>query len=83
MGELITDEEIDMMITMVDMDGDGQVSFQEFRTLVLHPNPEKVDLHQEVQSAIDAELLAEKLALAGKASGNSLVERKSTVYDNS
>ena len=25
MGEMITDEEIDMMISMVDMDGDGQV----------------------------------------------------------
>jgi hypothetical protein len=26
MGEMITDEEIDMMIGMVDMDGDGQVN---------------------------------------------------------
>ena len=26
MGELITDEEVDMMIQMVDVDGDGQVS---------------------------------------------------------
>ena len=26
MGELITDEEVDMMIKMVDSDGDGQVS---------------------------------------------------------
>jgi Ca2+-binding EF-hand superfamily protein len=25
MGELITDEEVDMMVSMVDMDGDGQV----------------------------------------------------------
>lgn len=25
MGEMITDEEIDMMISMVDLDGDGQV----------------------------------------------------------
>jgi hypothetical protein len=27
MGELITDEEVDMMVSMVDMDGDGQVGF--------------------------------------------------------
>ena len=27
MGELITDEEIDMMIQMVDFDGDGQVLY--------------------------------------------------------
>ncbi|CAM9698658.1 unnamed protein product, partial [Laminaria digitata] len=34
MGELITDEEVDMMISMVDIDGDGQVSYDEFRRLV-------------------------------------------------
>jgi hypothetical protein len=39
MGELITDEEIDTMIGIVDFDGDGQVSFHEFRSLVLHPDP--------------------------------------------
>lgn len=49
MGELITDEEVDMMISMVDMDGDGQVSFLEFKTLVLHPNPHLADLHKEVK----------------------------------
>ena len=30
MGELITDEEVDEMIRMIDSDGDGQVSFEEF-----------------------------------------------------
>ena len=49
MGELITDEEVDMMISMVDLDGDGQVSFLEFRTLVLHPSPHTADLHKEVK----------------------------------
>ena len=48
MGELITDEEIDMMISMVDLDGDGQVSFSEFRTLVLHPNPGEMDIHRVI-----------------------------------
>ncbi|KAA0175997.1 hypothetical protein FNF27_02389 [Cafeteria roenbergensis] len=39
MGELITDEEIDEMVRMVDADGDGQISFDEFRTLAMHPDP--------------------------------------------
>ena len=30
MGELITDEEVDEMIRMVDTDGDGQVHLQSF-----------------------------------------------------
>eukprot|EP00595_Chromulina_sp_UTEXLB2642_P003459 CAMPEP_0196763708 /NCGR_PEP_ID=MMETSP1095-20130614/4580_1 /TAXON_ID=96789 ORGANISM="Chromulina nebulosa, Strain UTEXLB2642" /NCGR_SAMPLE_ID=MMETSP1095 /ASSEMBLY_ACC=CAM_ASM_000446 /LENGTH=1006 /DNA_ID=CAMNT_0042117473 /DNA_START=155 /DNA_END=3176 /DNA_ORIENTATION=- len=63
MGELITDEEIDMMISMVDLDGDGQVSYKEFYTLVVTPNPEKVDLHKQIQKSIDDELLQEKLAV--------------------
>ncbi|CAM9785455.1 unnamed protein product, partial [Phaeothamnion confervicola] len=41
MGERITDEEVDMMISMVDRDGDGQVSFAEFRALVLDPDPSR------------------------------------------
>ena len=30
MGEDVTDEEIDEMVRMLDVDGDGQVSFKEF-----------------------------------------------------
>lgn len=48
MGELITDEEIDMMISMIDFDGDGQVSYSEFRFLVCHPNPGEADLLMEM-----------------------------------
>lgn len=48
MGELVTDEEIDMMITMVDGDGDGQISYKEFRTMVLHPNPGESSLQDQV-----------------------------------
>ena len=44
MGELITDEEVDEMIRMVDTDGDGQVSFAEFFLLVVHPDPGAPDL---------------------------------------
>ncbi|CAM9228565.1 unnamed protein product [Pylaiella littoralis] len=48
MGELITDEEawilgVDMMISMVDSDGDGQVSYEEFHRLVIDPDPSRAD----------------------------------------
>ena len=33
-GEQVTDEEVDEMIRMVDRDGDGQVSFDEFYEMV-------------------------------------------------
>lgn len=39
MGELITDEEVDEMVRLCDTDGDGQVSFDEFRRMVIHPDP--------------------------------------------
>ena len=69
MGEMITDEEIDTMISMVDTDGDGQVSFEEFRTLVLHPNPGGANLHEEVQQSRENDKQKEKQALAGKPVG--------------
>jgi hypothetical protein len=43
MGELITDEEIDEMINMIDSDGDGQVSYEEFYLLVTDPDPGRPD----------------------------------------
>jgi Ca2+-binding EF-hand superfamily protein len=67
MGEMITDEEIDMMIAMVDLDGDGQVSFREFRALVLHPNPGMDDMQKAVNIDRDNELLQDKQLLTGKA----------------
>lgn len=64
MGELITDEEIDMMIAMVDLDGDGQISIDEFRTLVLHPNPGDIDVQKLVadkkMEELDKKLQMEK-----------------------
>ena len=53
MGELITDEEIDMMISMVDVDGDGQVSFDEFYALVIHPDPATSEFAKSVSEARD------------------------------
>lgn len=69
MGEMITDEEIDMMISMVDLDGDGQVSMKEFRALVLHPNPGVVDMHKEINKEKDVDAMKQKQALAGKMQG--------------
>lgn len=43
MGELITDEEVDEMIRMCDTDGDGQVSYDEFYQMVVHPDPGGAD----------------------------------------
>lgn len=51
---------------MVDSDGDGQVSFQEFRTLVLHPNPGMIDVHKEVSKAKEEDIAEDRNALAGK-----------------
>ena len=45
MGELITDEEINEMIRMVDVDGDGQVSYEEFYKLCKHPDPSRPDFN--------------------------------------
>ena len=36
MGEKATDDEVDEMILMADLDGDGQVSFEEFVVLFEH-----------------------------------------------
>ena len=73
MGELITDEEIDMMISMVDFDGDGQVSYSEFRFMVCHPNPGEADLLKEMAEAQqrDKQRSEGELALALKTKGQS------------
>ena len=47
MGELITDEEVDMMITMVDSDGDGQISYEEFYDIVTDPDPAREDFRKK------------------------------------
>lgn len=39
--------QVDMMISMVDGDGDGQVSFEEFHRLVIDPDPSRVDFGTE------------------------------------
>ncbi|KAJ8609891.1 hypothetical protein CTAYLR_007509 [Chrysophaeum taylorii] len=60
MGELITDEEVDMMIKMVDSDGDGQISYREFYDIVTDPDPahtnflERSDVDQDPASKTGA-----------------------------
>lgn len=36
-----------MMISMVDSDGDGQVSYEEFHRLVIDPDPSRADFGNE------------------------------------
>ena len=43
MGELVTDREIDAMISILDVNGDGQVSFSEFKAMVRSPDPANED----------------------------------------
>lgn len=54
--------------SMVDMDGDGQVSFKEFRALVLHPNPGLADMHKEIARDKESDMLRDKQAVTGKTS---------------
>lgn len=37
-----------MMISMVDSDGDGQVSYEEFHRLIIDPDPSRPDFGAEV-----------------------------------
>jgi len=48
MGELVTDEEVDEMVRMVDGDGDGQVSYEEFYAMMVHPDPSSTSFNPKV-----------------------------------
>lgn len=39
LGEYVTPREVEEMIAMLDADGDGQVSFSEFKAMMEHPDP--------------------------------------------
>mmetsp|Transcript_15379 Transcript_15379/g.23115 ORF Transcript_15379/g.23115 Transcript_15379/m.23115 type:complete len:1122 (-) Transcript_15379:100-3465(-) len=67
MGELITDEEVDAMIQMVDADGDGQVSYSEFYDVVTDPTPEITDFIQQRADAMGIPLSQDGTALNAKA----------------
>ena len=53
MGELITDEEIDMMISMLDRRGDNQVAYNEFRAMALSEDPITDDILDKKMTSPD------------------------------
>ena len=59
LGEDTTDEEIDEMIRVIDVDGDGRVNFKEFRRMANGPN--LAPLSAKVNTA--ATKLAQKYSL--------------------
>jgi hypothetical protein len=68
MGEMITDEEVDEMIRMVDSDGDGQVSFEEFYALVTDPDPSRADF--------DSKTIAEAMQAAAEGQARESAEQR-------
>lgn len=52
MGELVTDAEIDAMLTLVDADGDGMVSFWEFASLMRHPDPSSPSFQEVLRAEV-------------------------------
>lgn len=53
-GEQVTDEEVDEMIRMVDKDGDGQVSWDEFYSMVTGGKKPPLGLSAEVRGGANA-----------------------------
>ena len=70
-GESPTDEEVDEMIRMVDKDGDGQVSFDEFYEMVTGGRQPPSGLG----SALRAGASADTAAAAGAAGANAIQQR--------
>lgn len=74
MGELITDEEVDEMIKLCDVDGDGQVSFDEFRRMVIHPDPASPEFataavgdKEDGPEGVDVQLISSEMTADQKA----------------
>ncbi|DBA04666.1 TPA: hypothetical protein N0F65_012249 [Lagenidium giganteum] len=80
MGELITDEEVDDMIKLCDQDGDGQVSFEEFRRMVTHPDPGSPEFatakYDEGDTTVDVQVVAGELSAEDKARLQEVREEK-------
>jgi serine/threonine-protein phosphatase 2B regulatory subunit len=68
-GEQVTDEEVDEMIRMVDKDGDGQVSFEEFYTMVTGGKQPPGPLVSEVTGRTGIPTMGEAGGGAGGAGG--------------
>lgn len=80
MGELITDEEVDMMVKMCDTDGDGQVSFDEFRRMVVHPDPSSADFAaapvEDPDGPVDVQLITKEISPEEKARQGAIKDEK-------
>lgn len=80
MGELITDEEIDEMVKLCDTDGDGQVSFDEFRRMVIHPDPSSPEFAmarmEGEEESVDVKLIAKELTVEEKSRLLAIKEEK-------
>jgi hypothetical protein len=55
MDELVSDEEIDMMIRMLDTNGDGFITVDEFIAMVTHPDPSSEDFQPRGNSHLGEE----------------------------
>ncbi|KAJ0396085.1 hypothetical protein ATCC90586_003497 [Pythium insidiosum] len=87
MGELITDEEIDEMIKLCDVDGDGQVSFDEFRRMVIHPDPGSPEfatasVDDDEEQRVDVKLITRELTPEQKARQLEIKEEKKRLMKN-
>lgn len=80
MGELITDEEVDEMVKLCDMDGDGQVSFDEFRRMVVHPDPSSPEFAmaavEDPEGPVDVALITHETTVEEKARQSEIKEEK-------
>jgi len=54
MGEMITEEEVEMMITLCDKSGNGSISFDEFYAMCKHPDPASDDFLRDDRTAFKA-----------------------------
>ena len=89
MGQLITAEEIDMMIDMMDADGDGSISFKEFYSIVRHPEPAYANFKKkgnlidpfEVNKKPDVSPFKSRKRLLPKAAPPGLIEKQQTHKD--
>lgn len=78
MGELVTDQEIDMMVKMCDLDGDGQISLAEFTAVARFPGKDAHDWQEfnaqavarKYSITVDADKRERRLSTTSKRSGN-------------
>ncbi len=54
MGEMITEEEVEMMIRLCDKSGNGSISFDEFYAMCRHPDPASDDFLRDDRAAFKA-----------------------------